>query len=192
MSKIQHNESRADFLRIYGPAVLLAVVAFLVAYQFVAPAPPSRIVMAVAEPGGAYYAFGEKYREILARDKVEVEVRATAGSAENITLLELDESEVQVAFVQGGTHSFAQTDTLVSLATLYYEPLWIFYRSAAPLGRLSDLLVSRCISRVAQCETTASGRRDFANEPEACRGLHAPPPLSPRTNLAARRSRFCR
>ncbi len=97
MSKTQHNESRADFLRIYGPAVLLAVVAFLVAYQFVAPAPPNRIVMATGEPGGAYYAFGEKYREILARDKVEVEVRATAGSAENITLLELDESEVQVA-----------------------------------------------------------------------------------------------
>ena len=133
------RQMRADFLRIYGPAVLLAIVAFLVAYQFVAPAPPNRIVMATGEPGGAYYAFGEKYREVLARDRIEVELRATAGSAENIALLELDEAEVQVAFVQGGTHSFAQTDRLVSLATLYYEPLWIFHRSDVPLERLTDL-----------------------------------------------------
>jgi len=88
MNKTQQNESRADYLRIFGPAVLLAIVAFFVAYQFVAPAPPSRIVMATGEPGGAYHAFGEKYRVVLARDNIELELRTTAGSAENMALLE--------------------------------------------------------------------------------------------------------
>ncbi len=133
------NESRADFLRIFGPAVLLAVVAFFVAYQFVAPAQPSRIVMATGEPGGAYHAFGERYRVVLARDNIELVLRTTAGSAENIALLEAEDSDVQVAFVQGGMHSFARTDTLSSLATLYYEPLWIFHRSDMALARLGDL-----------------------------------------------------
>ena len=139
MRKTPHHNTRADYLRIYGPAVLLAVVAFVVAYQFVEPAPPDRIVLATGEPDGAYYAFGEQYRDILARDNIDLELRATAGSAENIALLETEDSEVQVGFVQGGTQSFAQTEKLVSLATLYYEPLWIFHRSDAPLERLTDL-----------------------------------------------------
>ncbi len=143
MDKTQYHESHADHLRIYGPAVLLAVIAFMVAYQFVEPAPPNRIVIATGEPDGAYHAFGEQYRNILAQDNVDLEVRLTAGSAENIALLESEDSEAQVAFVQGGTQTFAQTETLVSLATLYYEPLWIFHRSDAPLERLSDLAGKR-------------------------------------------------
>jgi TRAP transporter TAXI family solute receptor len=143
MNKTHQNESRADYLRIFGPAVLLALVAFFVAYQFVAPAPPSKIVMATGEQGGAYHAFGEKYRAVLARDNIELELRTTAGSAENIALLEADDADVQVAFVQGGMHSFAQTDTLRSLATLYYEPLWIFHRSEMALERLGDLAGKR-------------------------------------------------
>jgi len=143
MNKTQQNESRADHLRIFGPAVLLALGAFFVAYQFVAPAPPSKIVMATGEPGGAYHAFGEKYRTVLARDNIELELRTTAGSAENIALLEADDADVQVAFVQGGMSSFAQTDRLASLATLYYEPLWIFHRSEMTLERLGVLAGKR-------------------------------------------------
>ena len=143
MTNAHHHESRADYMRIYGPAVLLAAVAFLVAYQFVEPAPPDRIVIATGETSGAYHAFGEQYREILAQDGIDLEVRVTAGSAENIALLESEDSQAHVAFVQGGTQTFAQTDTLVSLATLYYEPLWIFHRSAVPLERLTDLTGKR-------------------------------------------------
>lgn len=143
MPKTHSYESRSDYLRIYGPAVMLAAVAFLVAYQFVEPAPPDRIVIATGEPDGAYHAFGEQYRDVLAEDDVELHVQTTAGSAENITLLESADSEVQVAFIQGGTQSFAQTDTLVSLATLYYEPLWIFHRSDLSLERLTDLAGQR-------------------------------------------------
>jgi TRAP transporter TAXI family solute receptor len=139
MRKKQHGASRADYLKIYGPAAILAAIAFLVTYQFVEPAPPDRIVMATGEPDGAYYAFGKQYREILARDNVELELRITDGSAENIELLEAADSDVQVAFVQGGMQPLARTDTLVSLATLYYEPLWIFHRSDMPLESLRDL-----------------------------------------------------
>lgn len=143
MDATQTHKSRADFLRIFGPAVLLAIAAFIAAYQFVEPAPPNRIVIATGDPNGAYFAFGEQYREILARDNIELVVQATEGSAENIALLESDDSEVQVAFVQGGTRSFAQTDTLLSLATLYLEPLWIFHRSDVALERLTDLVGRR-------------------------------------------------
>jgi TRAP-type uncharacterized transport system substrate-binding protein len=78
-----------EYVKIFGPAVLLASIGFLVAYQFVDPAPPRRITIATASPSGAYFAYGGAYSEILKRNGIHLEVLPTAGSAENIRLLEL-------------------------------------------------------------------------------------------------------
>src|SRR5262249_44082538 len=40
------------------------------------------------------------------------------------------QSNVDLAFVQGGTGGGAKTEALVSLAILYFEPLWVFSRGA--------------------------------------------------------------
>jgi TRAP transporter TAXI family solute receptor len=117
-------------LVVLGPAIVLAVVAFVVAYQWVEPAPPSRLVIATGRPDGAYYRFAQQYRERLARDRITLEIRETSGTVENIRLLEDRASGVDIAFVQGGTGAAAKTDTLVSLASLYFEPLWVFSRTA--------------------------------------------------------------
>jgi TRAP transporter TAXI family solute receptor len=114
---------------VVAPALLLAGALFVVALQWVKPAPPSRITIATGRTDGAYYRFGAEYRERLARDRVTLEVRSTSGSVENIRLLEDPASGVDIAFVQGGTSAAARTDTLVSLASLYFEPLWVFSRT---------------------------------------------------------------
>jgi hypothetical protein len=41
--------------------------------------------------------------------------------------------------VQGGTSAASTPDTLSSLGSLYYEPLWVFYRSEQTLSRISQL-----------------------------------------------------
>ena len=128
-----------EYLWIYGPAVLLACIALFITYQFVDPAPPTRITIATGGPNGAYYAFGHRYREILARDGVTLEVLETNGSLENIALLESPDAGVDVAFVQGGTEGHARGKTLESLASVYYEPLWVFMNETIPLTRPSDI-----------------------------------------------------
>lgn len=119
-------------LSVVGPAVVLAALAFVIALQWVEPAPPSRVVIATGRTDGAYYRFAGQYRERLARDRVTLEIRETSGSVENIRLLEDPASHVDIAFVQGGTGGAATTDQLVSLASLYFEPLWVFSR--VPVG----------------------------------------------------------
>src|SRR3989442_8546550 len=42
-------------------------------------------------------------------------------------------------FVQGGTAEAAPTDGLLSLGSLYYEPVWLFHRRTQPLHGLPDL-----------------------------------------------------
>jgi TRAP transporter TAXI family solute receptor len=126
-----------EHIGIFGPAVLVALLGFLLAYQFVDPAPPNQLTITTGEKDGAYYLFGQRYQEILSRERIQLEVRQSAGSIENIQRLEAGEAEV--AFVQGGTGGQAQSDKLRSLGSLYFEPIWLFHRRDQPLSQLSQL-----------------------------------------------------
>lgn len=129
-----------DYLSIGAPAALVALLGLWVAFFFVEPAPPTRIAIASGEPGGAYALYAERYREELARHGVELVVKHTAGSSENLSLLHAE--EVDVAFVQGGVTQPGGAE-LLSLGSLFFEPLWIFQRGLPGLDRLSDLRGAR-------------------------------------------------
>ena len=153
-------------LSVVGPAVVLAIVAFVVAFQWVKPAPPSRVVIATGRSDGAYHHFAQQYRERLARERITLEIRETSGSVENIRLLEDPTSGVDIAFVQGGTGGAAKTDGLVSLASLYFEPLWVFSRTAPGP---SDLRAMR--GRRIAVGPEASGTRAVAQTLLAANGI---------------------
>lgn len=122
---------------------LIVGIGFVVAFQFVQPAPPKRIVITTGGQAGAYYQFAQRYAAILAKNGVTLEVKASAGSLENIERLKQDEA--QVGFVQGGVvapkeDADAEDDSgLLSLGSLFYEPVWVFYRGDRDLSRLTDL-----------------------------------------------------
>ena len=153
-------------LSVVAPTIVLAIVAFVVAFQWVKPAPPSRVVIATGRSDGAYYSFAQQYRERLAREQITLEIRETSGSVENIRLLEDPTSGVDIAFVQGGTGGAAKTDGLVSLASLYFEPLWVFSRTAPGP---SDLRAMR--GRRLAVGPEASGTRAVAQTVLAANGI---------------------
>ena len=124
-------------LLTFGSAALLTLAGFAIAWQFVNPAPPRTLIMATGQPEGAYYLFARRYRELLAENDIELEIRTTAGSIENLDLL--NDGSVSLAFVQGGTGTGIDNSTLTSLGSLYFEPLWVFYRGEQTLTRLNDL-----------------------------------------------------
>ena len=130
--KLRDNDldqlSRRDRLRILLPIALLLAVVIFASFHYLQPAPPRHIVLASGAEFGMYHRFAQRYRSILGRDGVSVEERMTSGAAENLELLRDPHSRVDVALLQGGIARAADTDKLVMLATLYYEPLWIFYR----------------------------------------------------------------
>jgi TRAP-type uncharacterized transport system substrate-binding protein len=103
------------------------------------PMPSRSFVMAVDAQGGAYATFGEQYRAVLARDGVTLELRPSAGADENLDLLRDPKSGVKAAFLLGGTVPDDVADDLVSLGTVFYEPLWLFTRGEAPPGSFPSL-----------------------------------------------------
>ena len=90
--------------------------------------PPHRIVMVTGPEGDAYYELGKRYRAVLARANVEVQLVPTAGSVENRAMLQDPHSGVSVGFIGGSVQRAPDTSKLESLGTVFYEPLWCFSR----------------------------------------------------------------
>ena len=120
--------STHDLWMAVALAGAVAVLALVVAFHFVEPAPPDRLVMSTGTVDGGYHMFAQRYKEILARDGVTVDLRISAGSQENVSRLLDESSDVQVGFFQGGSAFAANAPSLRSLGSIYYEPLWVFYR----------------------------------------------------------------
>ena len=127
--------SLREFFLTFAPFVLLAAGLVYLAYQLLDPTPPKRLTLATGQDQGAYAEFGRRYAKILRENEVEVRLRPSAGAAENLALLR--KGEVDVAFVQGGAEPTLDRaanddepqDDLVSLGSLFHEPVWIFYRA---------------------------------------------------------------
>lgn len=122
--------SMRDLWATAGPFVALALLLLALAYWWLDPMPPRSITLATGPEQSAYAEFGKRYAQALARHGIQVTLRPTQGSAENLTLLQ--DGEVEIGFVQGGSNeTVAADDELESLGSLFVEPVWLFYRSDA-------------------------------------------------------------
>ena len=120
---------RTPRLQIMIAVITVAVLAVAVLWAitaYVRPMPPRTLTMATGSEGGAYYEFGKRYREILARDGIELRLLTTSGAMENLALLQDKGSKVDVGFLQSGITSAKESPDLKSLGTVFYEPLWFF------------------------------------------------------------------
>lgn len=107
-------------------------------------APPSKMTILTGPPGTSFQRYAEAYRDTLkANHGPEVIIRASAGSLDNLKQLQDPNSGVDVAFVQGGLVGDKPPADLVSLGTVAYQPVWVFYRGTQRYTRLSELAGKR-------------------------------------------------
>jgi TRAP-type uncharacterized transport system substrate-binding protein len=123
-----------------GAAAILCIVGIVsLALIHFFPAPPSTISMAVGFKGGSYELLAARYKEILARAHVKLELRNTAGSAEHFELLQDRNSGVPTAMVQGGITDSEHAPGLLSLGSINYQIFCIFYRATEVLDDPTEL-----------------------------------------------------
>jgi TRAP transporter TAXI family solute receptor len=141
-----------NFIRknIYNPIVFgtafLALVAILFATLWVlVPPPPRSIELATGFPTGLYQQFGERLQGELAEEGISLRLRTTGGTGDNLALLNDPHSGVDFAIIQGGVADLSKHPKLVSIAGVFYEPVWVWYRESSfpkesgRLGLLSQL-----------------------------------------------------
>ncbi len=127
-----------DLATSLGVVLLLSAVSIWIALHFVRPAPPGTITITSGPKGSSLWTYAEQYRKILARNGVALKILPSAGALDNLKRLSDPKSHVDIGFVQGGLSNLVDTVHLVSLGSMFYEPLVVFYRGT-PLERLSGL-----------------------------------------------------
>ena len=123
-----------------GLAVILCIVGMSwLALDYFVPAPPSKLTIATGAKNQTYEAIGKRYREILARSHVDVELRLTNGAVENVKLLNDPTSGIKIGIAQGGISDSDRSPDLLSLGRINYQIYWIFHRAAETLDDLRQL-----------------------------------------------------
>jgi len=142
LSRIQANF--AEFFGLSRPIApitigLLSLDTIFAVFWFSHSAPPDTITITSGPEGSIFRANAEKYGKILARNGVKLKILPSEGSQENLKRLADPSFRVDIGFVQGGVVGELNIDKLVSLGSVSYEPLLIFYRSAEPFELLSQM-----------------------------------------------------
>lgn len=143
------------FFTISIPILLLVIASFYVTSKFIKPPPKKEITIATGSKNGNYYKTALIYKELLEKENVKVNLLTSAGSIENIKLLK--ENKADIAFLQNGTIK-NNKENIKSLASIYYELLWVFYRNEGfPINYVIQL-----ISKKISIGREGSGTKDLA------------------------------
>jgi len=131
--------SGRDLAAITVPVLVVAVAVTWATVKLVRPAPPSRIRMISGPDGSSYRTMADRYQSILGRSGIKVEVIRSRGSLDNIERLADPASQVDVGFVQGGLAEGINISHLVSLGSLFPQPLIVYYRHPEPVEVIAQL-----------------------------------------------------
>jgi TRAP-type uncharacterized transport system substrate-binding protein len=135
---------------------LTALIGFAI-YWFIHLTPPSTLTITSGPPGTSFHTNALRYQSILASNGIHLKILTSEGSLENLDRLSDPRVDVDIGFVQGGVTNAAGTKHLMSLGSLSYQPMLIFYRSTNAVSILSEFKGKRiCIGPV------GSGTRTLA------------------------------
>ena len=126
-----------DLAVSFGPILLIGIAAIWVAVRLIQPAPPHTLTITAGPQGSSFWNAAQKYKAILARNSITLNVLTSEGSAENLKRLADPHSNVDVGFVQDGVAQGPAPDGLTSLGSVAYVPLAIFYHGPT-VTRLSE------------------------------------------------------
>ncbi|MBC7414312.1 MAG: ABC transporter substrate-binding protein [Herminiimonas sp.] len=140
-----------DFFATAGPTVLAIALLCALAYWLVDPTPPRHVTISTGQENGAYEEFAKKYASALAAYDVKATLQPSLGSQENLQRLAAsatakkagakDLARTDIAFVQSGSteETDATREGLVSLGSLFTEPVWLFFRDNHDITQLTQL-----------------------------------------------------
>ena len=117
-------------------AIAIAVLYGL--YRWVDPLPPRDLAIAAGSATSGYDTIARRYARILARHRVQLDVRNSAGAVKDLELLRNRAFGVQAALTTFGVTEPNDADILYSLGGIFDAPIFIFYRNAEPITRFAQ------------------------------------------------------
>ena len=128
--------------------LLAVVLVFAAVFWFFHSAPPHTITLTSGPKGSSFESTALKYQAILEKKGVTLQIVPSAGAEENLQRLQNPAAGVDVGFVQGGVTNRTdgtKTNPVVSLGSLSFQPMMIFYSGSATMQVLSELKGKRLV-----------------------------------------------
>ena len=132
--------SLRDLFATATPTIIVIAAALIAAYLIIDPAPPRQVSLGSGQENSAYENIGRKYQAAMKKHGIAVTLQTSHGSGEN--LRRLNEGKVDIAFVQSGSTNEVEAERkgLISLGSLFTEPVWLFMREQKkPITSLTQL-----------------------------------------------------
>ena len=134
-------------LRAEWKWILALLVILLILAIYSRPLPPRDVYLAVGQPGSIFETLGKKFVPYFAQEGVELHLVNTNGSASSLAELADKNIQVNAALMVGGVATKGKFRNLLSLGSIEYVPLWLFYRgSEFQDGHLFDHFVSKRVA----------------------------------------------
>ena len=134
--KIYLEKMWSKLAEMYGSSMvlfmlwMLAFVAILCValFTFINSAAPTTLTMISGEEGSIFQKYALQYKKILAKQGVTLTIASSDGSIDNLNKLSDNRVKIDVGFVQSGVAQGVKIDKLMSLGSVAYQPILIFYR----------------------------------------------------------------
>lgn len=141
-------------------AALVLVALLAIAVQIAVTMPPRTFTILTGSEEGGYYQAALAYQRIAKEKGFDLQIRTTNGASETMALLESGAADL--GFVQSGVAAAGDPSKLSTIANVFYEPVWIFYRKDAFDGKPMTRLYEAMGKRIA-IGPVGSGTYDLAN-----------------------------
>ena len=119
------------YARYLGIMLPLSATALIALVWYVDPLPPKRAYLGTGQPGTSQHAISERFRQVFERHGIELVLVETGGVHHNLRSLKEAASPVNASFSTAGSVLPGQYPTLVSLGSVQFAPMWLFYRGEA-------------------------------------------------------------
>lgn len=133
----------------FSPWLATAVMLFLIGLGTAAlawvwlSAPPRTLTITSGPAGSSFERYAGTYQKALAERGITLKIEPSGGSRDNLQRLQAKGAAIDLGFVQGGLVGKKAPPGVVSLGSIAYQPLWIFYRNPTKIERLSELAGKR-------------------------------------------------
>lgn len=120
--------SSRRLVRDAWPLILLLLTALSTVLWYAKPSPPKIVEMAAGRPTDYSFELAQQYVKYFARNGVELRLIPTQGALDNFEHLKNTRDAIKVAMIQGGfVDAPGDVIGLLSLGSIAYEPVWLFY-----------------------------------------------------------------
>lgn len=116
-----------SYYNIYIPLGIVGLIALAI---YINPLPPKTAYLAIGQDGSSYRDIAKNYQSFFKKNGIDLELVATSGLTQGLKRLHGSYSEVNASFLTVGIANEEQYPGLVSLGSVQYAPIWIFYRGS--------------------------------------------------------------